>query len=413
MFTALRRVYIGSISGEAFEVSRQTIESVQILRFIAALIVVLDHCTFVGKMIAARSNTPFHFPMFPGRLGVDIFFIISGFIMVYISSDGGRWTITPAAFFQNRWIRIAPIYLVATILYVALYFLAGNFERWSLLQYLTSALFIPYFDEVTKLPFPILGQGWTLCFEMFFYSIFAIALNLPRRASLVFLCVVFFSLVLVGLIWNFVSGSVFVLTPMPTRADFIVPRFWLHSIILEFLAGILLAMLREHIMARHQLWSFAFPISVCLAIIVAYILQANLTDDYLKPFPSLIRFSCALSVVAICVLTTSKNRSAWLQNMLVFLGGCSYSLYLFHPHVIFLMDSLWKRLGALADIKAFVVVGTLLSILVSVAVYLSLETRMIRLFNTMRPKIAKASQAYAAEASKTLSSHQLASPPEG
>jgi exopolysaccharide production protein ExoZ len=80
--------------------SKPTIESVQILRFIAALIVVLDHCEFVGGMTADRLNIQFSiFPAFPGRLGVDIFFVISGFIMVYISSDGTKWITPPIVFF--------------------------------------------------------------------------------------------------------------------------------------------------------------------------------------------------------------------------------------------------------------------------------------------------------------------------
>jgi exopolysaccharide production protein ExoZ len=92
--------------------------------------------------------------------------------------------------FFGRWKRIVPIYLVATALYVALYFASGNISRWSLAQYLTSALFIPYFDTTTDLPFPILGQGWTLNFEMFFYSLFATSLIWSRRIGLLSLSVV-------------------------------------------------------------------------------------------------------------------------------------------------------------------------------------------------------------------------------
>ena len=368
------------------------IEEIQILRFIAAFIVVLDHCSFVGSLMAARHNVPFHLPMFPGRLGVDIFFIISGFIMVYISSSGERWTITPVDFFRNRWVRIVPIYLVATALYVALYFLSGNFGRWSPLQYLTTILFIPYFDDVSKLPFPILSQGWTLCFEMFFYAIFAISLSFSRRAAPLFLGIVFVSLVAVGAIWNLASGSVFVLTPMHLKVDFIVPRFWMHPIILEFLAGIFLAILRERLLERGELWPFRFRISTCIVIVAAYVVLSNLTDS-LNPVPSLIRFCCALSVVAICVFTVDESKKTSLHPIFVFLGGCSYSLYLFHTHVIFVMDSVWKRLGLFSAIGAFVLVGALVSVLLSVVAYQLLEVRIIRFFRSMRPKISVATPA--------------------
>jgi exopolysaccharide production protein ExoZ len=249
-------------------VSKPTIASVQILRFIAALIVVLDHCEYVGGTIADRQKMSFYFPAFPGRLGVDIFFVISGFIMVYISSDGKGWTTAPIEFFSGRWKRIVPIYLVATSLYVALFFASGVFTRWSSPQYLTSALFIPYFDTTTDLPFPILSQGWTLNFEMFFYALFAISLSFSRRIALPSLSAAFVTLVLVGLAWNSISDQAFVLTPMPHKPDFIIPRFWLHPIILEFLAGVLLAVYREYILKRGPLRAFPFPVTVSTALVV-------------------------------------------------------------------------------------------------------------------------------------------------
>jgi exopolysaccharide production protein ExoZ len=367
--------------------SKPTIASVQILRFIAALIVVLDHCEFVGGTIADRLKTPFYFPTFPGRLGVDIFFVISGFIMVFISSDGTKWITAPVQFFRNRWTRIVPIYLVATILYVALFFASGNFTRWSLPQYLASAFFIPYFDSVTNLPFPILSQGWTLNFEMFFYALFAISLNFPRRIALPVLSLTFVTLVLIGIVWNLISDAPLVLTPMPRKPDFIVPRFWLHPIILEFLAGVLLAVFRERILQRGQLYEFSFPVMVCVVLIGTYIVLANLRET-MTLLPSLTRFGCAVSVVAICVLTRDPAPSTRFQQAIVFLGGCSYSLYLFHPHVVFLMDSVWKRFGAFIGMNVFVPAAVLFSILASMAAYYALETRIIRILRSVQPKFS-------------------------
>ena len=355
--------------------NKPTIASLQILRFIAALIVVLDHCGFVSGGVAERLGVQFDFPTFPGRLGVDVFFVISGFIMVYISSERDGWASGPKDFFVNRLSRIVPIYLIATLFYVALYFASGNFNRWPPLQYLTSALFIPYFDHVTNLPQPILSQGWTLDFEMFFYSLFAVALFLPRRRGFVFLSAMFVALVGVGKIWDLASGSPFVLTPAPAQPEFVIPRFWMHPIIFEFLAGALLALARERLIATKRFREFSYPVALSACLMIAFVYLANQTDSMTTGM-SLVRFMCAVSVVAICTLTRDPAPLTRARALFVLFGNASYSLYLFHPHVLFFMSSIWKRIGPVLGMHIFVPIGVVASIGVSVLTYCFLEKKI-------------------------------------
>jgi peptidoglycan/LPS O-acetylase OafA/YrhL len=355
--------------------NKPTIASLQVLRFIAALIVVLDHCGYVSGGMAERLGVQFDFPMFPGRLGVDVFFVISGFIMVYISSEGDGWASSPKDFFVNRWNRIVPVYLIATLSYIALYFASGNFNRWPPLQYLASALFVPYFDQVTHLPQPILSQGWTLDFEMFFYSLFALALFLPRRRGLGFLSAMFVGLVAAGKIWDVASGTSFVLTPAPVQPEFVIPRFWMHPIILEFLAGALLALARERLIATNRFREFSYPIALSACLMIAFIYLANRTVS-LTADTSLVRFLCAVSVVAICTLTHNPAPLTRARALFVLLGNASYSLYLFHPHVLFLMSSIWKRIGPFLGMRIFVPIGVVASIGVSVLTYYFLEKKI-------------------------------------
>ena len=165
-----------------------TILSVQYLRAAAALAVVVFH---------AMESTATKFPV--GAAGVDVFFVISGFIM---------WTLTaPAqirgsAFLWRRFIRIAPPYWIATLLAAALavvrpgFLWAPPFDAADLLR---SLAFVPYMDDWGR-TYPVLVQGWTLNYEMFFYLVFAAALFAPLRWRLAGLSVFFLALAAAGLL---------------------------------------------------------------------------------------------------------------------------------------------------------------------------------------------------------------------
>ncbi|HHU9843474.1 TPA: acyltransferase family protein, partial [Escherichia coli] len=89
--------------------NKQTIYNIQVLRFFAALIVVIAHSEIV--MYGIRMSGL-------GGIGVDIFFIISGFIMPFIAYGGkkadGPFNISAAKFFLRRLVRILPLYIILT-----------------------------------------------------------------------------------------------------------------------------------------------------------------------------------------------------------------------------------------------------------------------------------------------------------
>jgi peptidoglycan/LPS O-acetylase OafA/YrhL len=105
-----------------------------------------------------------------GAWGVDVFFVISGFIIAYVVSNNTE------NFFIKRVFRIFPLYFIATFLTLvpAVFFpdLIHRTEILSMEKFIKSILFIPYEDEL-KENIPIVGPGWTLNFEMFFYVITA------------------------------------------------------------------------------------------------------------------------------------------------------------------------------------------------------------------------------------------------
>jgi exopolysaccharide production protein ExoZ len=159
------------------------ISNLQVLRGLAALAVVFYHTAFV---IPGLQHTDFQ--------AVCVFFVISGFIMTYITRE------TAEGFLAHRLIRILPLYWIATVFYVAwtrggfssvlgdpsmIYRGPGHFltTNQASLIYETaqSLLFVPRFDDAGTVVFPVLGVGWTLNLEMYFYVLFSAALLISRR----------------------------------------------------------------------------------------------------------------------------------------------------------------------------------------------------------------------------------------
>ncbi len=132
------------------------LQSIQALRAIAATSVILVHIPFIGK----------------GAFGVDIFFVISGFIICYISS------LNSDDFLLKRVFRIVPLYWLGTF---GVFLLALVVPAWlnattaNLTDLAKSLFLIPYKREDGG-TFPMLFLGWTLEYEMFFYFAFGLAL---------------------------------------------------------------------------------------------------------------------------------------------------------------------------------------------------------------------------------------------
>lgn len=292
---------------------------VQVLRAVAAIAVLVLHISFDLSHFGGMPGVLPEFAL--GAAGVDLFFVISGFVMIYASERLFSQANGPLIFLTHRLIRIVPLYWLMTTFYLALTLTVPAFWRsWPPGTVAASYAFIPVArpDGVME---PIVGQGWTLNYEMFFYVIFALAVFAPRRTAAVIA-----SLVLIAVV---VLGRLVTLPPGPLS-------YWSDPIILEFVFGMLIGLCRSEGMR------LARP--VALALIGAGIVL--LFGGWFSGFPSrVVAWGVpAALVVAGSALGRFSAAGAFWQPLIV-MGDASYALYLVHPTPVRALISATRATG--------------------------------------------------------------------
>ena len=150
------------------------LQSVQILRFVAAFLVLFGHLLMEAKKVKIIDDQEFQLMnIFPWGIGVDLFFIISGFIISHVMLSVQPKSEQAKSFILRRLIRIVPIYWFYTSLMVLAMMLFSSILKSNKLEFdhlIASIFFIPWPHPTTGAIRPVLGQGWTLNYEMFFYA---------------------------------------------------------------------------------------------------------------------------------------------------------------------------------------------------------------------------------------------------
>jgi peptidoglycan/LPS O-acetylase OafA/YrhL len=298
---------VGGIS----EGGSPTLKSIQVLRAVAAIGVLTLHAatekiTHIGGAAGPFKN------FLLGAAGVDLFFVISGFVMVYSSQSLFGRRDGPRRFFLRRLARIAPLYWAVTIVIILYIYAAHGAQLWAIYSpasLVASFLFWPY-PRIDGFAFPVHLLGWTLNFEMFFYAVFAFAILLPRRAAVPAVCVAFAALVAIGRT---------TVLPLPFL-------FWANPIILEFCFGMVIALAYREGFRLPPAGAWALGIAGCVAFAVMYD-PPQAWGDGRAAFWGL----PGAALVASCALSSSTWRPGTAGRFFGLLGDASYSLYLVHP----------------------------------------------------------------------------------
>lgn len=297
----------------------ERIEGIQALRAIAALLVMFDHGFNLPLPHAAQSR----FGWYVGLVGVCLFFVISGFIMAKTTADM-RGRSDAARFVKNRLVRIAPVYWIATFVTV---FVGWTFYARPLpvaAKLISSVAFYPLADGHGGAIRPVLGQGWTLDLEMFFYALFgaAIAVAAPVKRP-----------AMIGLMTALAIGGLLFAPRDGLSMESTAFGVWTSGLLLFFAAGICLWK------RRLPTTTIPFGVELSFALVVLVICAPSLWGGNAWPPPAA-SFVVLLAGSAICVSMASRAKSTALSRGLAAMGQWSYSAYLFHPLAFLAVDAI-------------------------------------------------------------------------
>lgn len=324
---------------------QETLQSIQFLRFVAAAIVVVHHASHTIELVWPTVASPLATYLYGfGVAGVHIFFVISGFVMVYVKRT------TPAAFLYRRLIRIFPIYWAIA----AMYLLHRGDVPDGVVQ---SFLLLPGYSS------NIIGAGWTLAYELYFYVCFALVLGLPRR-GLGILTIFFVACIASRALIRPAAGSFL---------DVVT-----NSLLLEFLAGAWIA--------RLFLSGISLSKQETMPIILlgAGAFIGGLMFDYTR-LPSVIVWGIPSALIVCGFVFAEAALPNWIKRI-AFLGDSSYSLYLIHMLLIRLMMGAISAalLPNVAYREALVLLFLFVCCFTSLACYRFVERPLIALFSRTR-----------------------------
>lgn len=353
------------------------LNSIQFLRAVAALLVVYEHSLMVQKMFSISSEQNFFYLDHFGCIGVDLFFVISGFIIMYVANSYEGLS-QGFYFLAKRFCRINPVYYIATLCLLAIIIfrlevdksISASFEDIGK-KLSDSILIFPTTDTVDSYS-PLLIVGWTLAFEWLFYIIFFSLILLKIKRKTLFLAGIIGCLVILGRILHFNDLRLI---------------FFTNPIIMEFLLGIVICYSYLNIKRIP-----AFVGSIFLSTgIVGYLLlivfgfgdvwlfKLTLSGD--QSFNRFLFWGIPSSFIvagSVILEKAGKLNSLWSNKAWLLAGDASYSIYLIHLCVLNLCLLLFLKAGAFLSPDTMIWAQIAIAILISIIFYQLVEKPLLQ-----------------------------------
>jgi exopolysaccharide production protein ExoZ len=334
--------------------------NLQALRFVAAALVVHTHAIDLSQRLGAPDRlTGFGTIENFGAFGVDIFFVISGFIIARTAFQGPRPS--AASFAWKRLWRVAPIYFLLSAPWLLF---AAEWKTLDGPMLAATFLFWPAAGEA--IAYPALMVGWTLMFEMLFYACVALALLARARWTP----------------WALLGGYALCWGLRVTTG---APAFHFlgNPIILEFLMGFALAWIAPRLSHREGVCALTlglFGVGANLLLGFGPIHDASAT---VAGGAGLMRVLCwgvpAALIVLGAIAIEAPAAPSRGKRLAVFLGDASYAIYLTHPLAHYWIEKSFRENGILPPGPAITVLGIASALAGGVLVYRYLERPIARL----------------------------------
>lgn len=299
---------------------REPVYGIQILRAVAASMVVMVHLGRAFQLKAGIDPTPV---TYNGTAGVDLFFVISGVVMVHTTPQ----FLHPGSFLRRRIARIAPLYWLLTLLYGGTLMALPGLSQFNVIlpaNFLLAFLFLPC-PNAAGVIVPPLEQGWTLVYEMFFYGCFALASSLAFRHRIAWLAAGFVLLIAIGRLVPFDHN--------PVVATYTNP------ILLEFVLGCVLGKFydRQAPIAGPALASALITLGA-IGLVASPFLMAS-------GWPRVLCWGMPALLTTWGVLGLERRLALGRLRVLRAIGDSSYALYLTHVQVLSVLALTFRLRG--------------------------------------------------------------------
>jgi hypothetical protein len=308
--------------------SKKFLNSIQFLRGFAALAVVIHHTSgYVKRYFEPTLLFNDYFSI--GFAGVDLFFVISGFIIHFTSKKYLNNPSKLTEYLKKRFIRVYPIYwIITTTLF---------FSSWLLVIILHKNIFsigypdtmLAYLKTYTLFPlhFAINPVTWTLSYELFFYVCFAI-LIISKRLWIIL------ALIMVVSFYN-----IFLDVSEVADIDLNYYNFVFSGYNFEFLFGFLIYQFYEKINLSNLISVLLLIISLFIIVFFGY--SVGDYDSYRR----VLTFGFPSGLILIALLNLEKNKAISFPRFTILLGDASYALYLIHFPMMLLLNKIPQILG--------------------------------------------------------------------
>jgi exopolysaccharide production protein ExoZ len=312
---------------------RTKLHNLQVLRGLAAIMV----CALHSKQLVEISGEDKIYSGFMGGIGVPLFFIISGFIMVFTTQNLSPNRLSNSKeFILKRLIRIIPLFYFSVIGIIFIYrHIFIQFFTTDLHLLLKTIFFIPLF--ITDV-----GPGyggwffyvsWSLNYEMFFYVLFAISL-LFNKNRYTFIFIVFF--ILCFCIPFILKGYISFYPTINYRYSWKYLNFFTNPILLLFVLGVIFGLIVEKV----RISTVVIKILIAVSAVAFFAYFFKLIPQF--PLSDLLFCGFLVFTFLLYDFHTADNS---LPKPIVYLGDISYSIYLTHPLVFYYLPLILKKLG--------------------------------------------------------------------
>ncbi len=266
-----------------------------------------------------------------GAAGVDLFFVVSGFVMIYVAEPLFGKGRESSKFLLRRIARIAPLYwLTSSFVLIQLAYLWTRTGSLEFVDASIESIIASFFFFPSTRPSGEIGTfyvvGWTLNYEMFFYVVLSLLLVLSRSKAIISLAIIFIVLACVNLMLAEIL-------PAPLKV-------WSDPIILEFLYGVFIGV------------AFRAGIRIsptsALVLIVAGVAALVWVQFHAGALPRCVEFGIPAATIAMAATLLQWPRGVyallkWPIKWMSVLGDASYSLYLVHLHMFFIVRLAYRE----------------------------------------------------------------------